>query len=157
MRDQHRPKQDLINEVVGLRKQVADLKEAAVTRWRAEEALRRSEEQYRALVEYVPGAICRIGADGEFVQVNAAFAELLGYQSRTEAVAASRAHGLFDGTGERTRVLVAFRTAESVHALRAELRRRDGSILAVRLSGRVVRDQHDAIEGFAILVTPAAE
>jgi len=26
MRDQHRPKQDLINEVVALRKQVADLR-----------------------------------------------------------------------------------------------------------------------------------
>ena len=72
MRDQHKPKQDLINEVIGLRKQVADLKQAAVARWRAEEALRRSEEQYRALVEYVPGAICRLAPDGEFVQVNVA-------------------------------------------------------------------------------------
>jgi len=30
MRDQHRPKQDLLNEVAGLRKQVADLKEAMI-------------------------------------------------------------------------------------------------------------------------------
>ena len=154
MRDQHKPKQDLINEVVGLRKQVADLKEAAVARWRAEEALRRSEEQHRALVEYVPGAICRVAADGEFLQVNAAFAELLGYGSRGEALEAGRPMGFFADGSERTRVLDAFRAAESVGDLGARLRRCDGSPLLVRLSGRALRDRHDTIEAFAILVTP---
>lgn len=154
MRDQHRPKQDLINEVVGLRKQVADLKEAAVARWRAEEALRRSEEQYRLLVEYVPGAICRIAPDGEFLQVNAAFAELLGYRGRTEALAAGRGAGFFADGAERRRVLEAFADAESLSGLPARLRRQDGTPLAVRLSGRALRDRHDGIEAFAILVTP---
>jgi hypothetical protein len=51
MRDQHRPKQDLINEVIGLRKQVADLREAMTARRRVEDALRESERQLRALVE----------------------------------------------------------------------------------------------------------
>lgn len=32
MRDDNRPKQDIINELVALRKQVADLKEASVVR-----------------------------------------------------------------------------------------------------------------------------
>ena len=62
MRDEHRPKQDLINEVVGLRKQIADLKEAAVARRRVEDALRASEEHYRALVEQAPAGICRVSA-----------------------------------------------------------------------------------------------
>ena len=54
MRDQHRPKQDLINEVTGLRKQIADLREAMTARRRVEDALRQSEEQLRQLVDAAP-------------------------------------------------------------------------------------------------------
>ena len=157
MRDQNRPKQDLINEVVGLRKQVADLKQAAVARWRAEEAVRRSEEQYRALVEYVPGGICRLSPEGEFVQVNGAFAEMLGYGTRTEAVDLGRNGGVFAGGAERDRVLAAFRDRESVQDLAAGLRRADGAPIAVKLSGRAIRDAAGRVECFAILVTAAGE
>ena len=38
MRDRHRPKQDLINEVTALRKQIADLREAMTARRRVEDA-----------------------------------------------------------------------------------------------------------------------
>ena len=41
MRDEHRPKQELIHEVTGLRKQVVDLKEAMTARRRVEDALAR--------------------------------------------------------------------------------------------------------------------
>jgi PAS domain S-box-containing protein len=159
MRDQHRPKQDLINEVIGLRKQVADLKQAAVVRWRAEEALRRSEEQYRALVEYVPGGICRLSQDGDFVQVNGAFAAMLGYETRGEATELGRVVGIFADAQERERVLDAFRMADGVRNLPARLRHRDGRVMPVRLSGRAVREPTNGrmIQGFAILVTPAGE
>ena len=159
MRDQHRPKQDLINEVIGLRKQVADLKQAAVVRWRAEEALRRSEEQYRALVEYVPGGICRLSPEGDFLQVNGAFAALLGYETRGEAMEVGRIVGIFADDAERDRVLDAFRMAEGVQDLPARLRHREGRIVQVRLSGSAVREPTNGrtIQSFAILVTPAAE
>ena len=49
MRDQHRPKQELINEVAALRKQVTDLKDAMTARRRVEDALRLAEEQLHAL------------------------------------------------------------------------------------------------------------
>jgi hypothetical protein len=44
MRDQHRPKQDLIHEVVALRKQVTDLRDVMAFRGRVEDALRRAED-----------------------------------------------------------------------------------------------------------------
>ena len=40
MRDNHRPKQELVHEITGLRKQVSDLKEAIAARRRVEDALR---------------------------------------------------------------------------------------------------------------------
>ena len=159
MRDQHRPKQDLINEVIGLRKQVADLKQAAVVRWRAEEALRRSEEQYRALVDYVPGGICRLSAAGEVLQVNGTFAAMLGYDTRGEAVELGRTIGIFATEDERERVLDAFRIAEGLRDLPAKMRHRRGGTLRVLVSGRAVREPVNgrAIQGFALLITPAGE
>jgi len=156
MRDQHRPKQDLINEVIGLRKQVADLKQAAVVRWRAEEALRRSEEQYRALVEYVPGGICRIAPDGEFLQVNGTFAAMLGYDTRGEVLEVGRTVGIFADREERERVLDQFRMADGIRDLPSRLRHRSGREIRVRLSGRAVREAVNGrtLQGFAILVTP---
>src|SRR4029079_13034859 len=105
MRDEHRPKQDLINEVIGLRKQIADLKEAAVARRRVEDALRASEEHYRVLVEQAPAGICRVSRSGDFLAVNSAFAAMLGYASRSEALELARISGLFADLAEKERVM----------------------------------------------------
>jgi PAS domain-containing protein len=78
MRDQHRPKQDLINEVTGLRKQIADLREAMTARRRVEDALRQSEEQLRHLVDAAPVGLCLVRHDGTPVGANRTFARLLG-------------------------------------------------------------------------------
>lgn len=152
MRDEHRPKQDLLNEVVGLRKQVADLKEAAVVRWRAEQAVRRSEEEYRALVEQAPGGICRLRADGTFEQVNSTLAGMLGYPSRTEALEFSRLAGIFDGADEHQRVVDLLSGPGEVTGVQTRLRHRDGSVIPARLSGRALRTDGD-IEGFVVILT----
>src|SRR5215218_522020 len=84
MRDQHRPKQDLINEVTGLRKQIADLREAMTGRRRVEDALRQSEEQLRLLVDSAPVGLCLFRPNGTPVAANRPFARLLGYDSTSE-------------------------------------------------------------------------
>ena len=104
MRDDNRPRQELVNEVIGLRKQVQDLKDAAVARWRAEQAVRRSEEEYRSLVEEAPGGICRLGPEGQFEQLNVVLARLLGYETRSEALEIARTFGGFVDEAERQRV-----------------------------------------------------
>lgn|SRR5574337_2078095 len=152
MRDQHRPKQDLIAEVVGLRKQVADLKDAAVARWRAEQAVRHSEEQYRALVDHAPAGICRLTAEGEFLQVNATFAELLGYENRTEALDLGQTFGLFATQRDRDGVLRAFAEADEIRALPVRLRRADNTLMPVRLSGRRVPGADGEPAGMVVIV-----
>src|SRR3989442_11899319 len=49
-------------------------------RQRAEEALRRSEANYRSLVQGAPNGICRVSADGKLLDVNPALVEMLGYE-----------------------------------------------------------------------------
>lgn len=157
MRDDHRPKQDLINEVVGLRKQVADLKEAAVQRWRVEQAVRRSEEQYRELVELAPGGLCRLDSDGALAHANATLSELLGFPSRTELLEFVRAFGLFEDGGERDQLLEELRTSAFVRDFPAALRRAGGGTLRARLHGRALRAKDDSLDGFIILVTAEQE
>lgn len=151
MRDEHRPKQDLINEVVALRKQVADLKEASVVRWRIEQALRHSEEKYRELVELAPGGLCRLDADGALEQANQVASELLGCASQTEALDFAATFGLFEDEREERELFDALRHGGSVHNFAARLRRAGGGSVPVFLSGRALHD-NGTIAGFVLLV-----
>src|SRR5688572_2670267 len=108
MRDHHRPKQELINEVVALRKQVADLKEATATRRRVEDALRHSEEQLRVLVDCSPVGLCLFRPDGAPISANGPFARMLGYDSAAELVSVTQALGAFATAGEQARVMALF-------------------------------------------------
>lgn len=156
MRDEHRPKRDLLSEVVGLRKQVADLKEAAVVRWRAEEAVRRSEQEYRVLVEHAPGGLCRLGADGAFEQVNITFSELLGYETRSETLEFAKVVDFFLEKGVREKLLETLRATCELHAVPVVLRHRDDSAVPVLISGRTVPSPGKAIDGYVLLVTTRA-
>jgi PAS domain S-box-containing protein len=154
MRDEHRPKQDLINEVVGLRKQIADLKEAAVARRRVEDALRASEEHYRALVEQAPAGICRVSRSGEFLAVNSAFAAMLGYASRSEALELARISGLFADHAERERVMALLGSAAATGVEHVRLRRPDGTPLTLHLRARIA-DIANA-QDYIVIVEPVA-
>ncbi|MBA2628025.1 MAG: PAS domain S-box protein [Gemmatimonadales bacterium] len=155
MRDEHKPKQDLIHEVIGLRKQVEDLKHAAVARRRVEEALRASEEHYRALVEQAPAGICRVDGSGVFTAVNSAFAAMLGYASRSEATEFSRLSGLFADEAERERVLHLLGSGLATGIEHVRLRRRDGTLAILHLRARmadIATAQH-----YIVIVEPAGD
>jgi PAS domain S-box-containing protein len=105
MRDNHRPKQDLIHEVTGLRKQILDLKEAMVARRRVEDALREAEARLRSLTDGAPVGLCLFRRDGTPVTTNAPFARMLGYDSPAELLGIGGVLGIFATPEERTRVL----------------------------------------------------
>ncbi len=153
MRDDHRPKQDLINEVVALRKQVADLKEASVVRWRIEQALRRSEEKYRELVELAPGGLCRLNADGSLEQANQTVSDLLGCETQTEALDFAASFGLFEDEREEHELFDALRNGSEVRRFAIKLRRAGGGGVPVFLSGRALRNSDGSVDGFVLLMT----
>lgn len=138
MRDQHRPKQDLVNEVVALRKQIADLKDATAARRRVEDALRHSEEQLRTLVDCVPAGLCLLHANGATSSANGPLARMLGYESPAELLSVSQVLGLFASATEQARVLalVERKTQRIGDVL---LRRKDGGSHVVWVMAAVCR------------------
>lgn len=139
MRDQHRPKQDLINEVTALRKQVADLKEAMAARRRVEDALRQTEDQLRALADTVPVGLCLFRPSGSPVVANRPFARLLGYESPAELLRMGDVLGVFASREEEARVLAIIQRGQE-RVTGVIFRRKDGTRQAFGVIGALSSD-----------------
>jgi diguanylate cyclase (GGDEF)-like protein/PAS domain S-box-containing protein len=123
----------------------------------AERARRHSESQYRALADNPAYGICRCNAEGKFLDANQALAMMLGYSSREELLAANRASAIvFDLGKEKT---VAGKTAESVRieSIESEWKRKNGTMLKVRLSGHGVYDEHGEFVSYEIIAVDITE
>ena len=107
MRDEHRPKQELIHEIAGLRKQVGDLREAMTARRRIEDALRDAQGLLRSLTDDAPVGLSLFRRDGTLLTANRPFARLLGYESPAELQAVGGVLGFFATPEEQSRALAA--------------------------------------------------
>jgi PAS domain-containing protein len=105
MRDEHRPKQDLIHDIAGLRKQVVDLKDAMTARRRVEDALREAETLLHSLTDGAPVGLVLFGRDGTILTANRPFARMLGYDSPAELQRVGGVLGVFASPTEQCRVL----------------------------------------------------
>lgn len=80
MIDEKKPKQQLINELTGLRQRIADLEKPEKGRRRTDEALQVSETRYRRLFETAQDGILLLDADtGKITDVNPFLIDMLGY------------------------------------------------------------------------------
>jgi PAS domain S-box-containing protein len=152
MRDQHKPKEQLVNELANLRKQVDDLKAAAALRRRVEDALRQSEAQLRSLLDSTPTGIARLGVGGALLLANSALARLLGYATPAEALALTRVLGLFLTRDEERRVLERMAAENGPSEVEAPWRRKDGSAIVVRVVGQAVRGKGGELEGYDLFL-----
>jgi PAS domain S-box-containing protein len=109
---------------------VAGVLAATIERRRAEESLRFSEARFRSMFERAAGGMAVVSPEGRFLQVNAAFCSLLGYESR-ELLAMT----VFDVThpSDAGRTRGVFREVESGQRRLADMENR-----FVRKDGRIV-------------------
>jgi PAS domain-containing protein len=122
----HSSKHTLSVEVVALRKQVNDLKDAAVVRRRVEDALRLSEEKCRALVEDAPVGLAHIPGSRQPLRVNAVFAALLGYADAAEFRTRGGLTSLFATDEARLRLVSS--ATDDVQHISINVRHRDGDL-----------------------------
>lgn len=139
MRDQYRSKQELCDELAGLRKQVADLKAEMVVRRRVEDALRHSEELLRALGDSAPTGLCLVRSGGTVRAANLRFARLLGYESPAELQRLSETLGLFAGPDELS-TLLALGDGGDRRVACVRFRRKDGVSQALGVIGTRCRE-----------------
>jgi PAS domain S-box-containing protein len=125
-------------------------------RKKAEEALRLSEASFRSVVENAPYGIYRANASGQLLQVNPALQRMLGYPSADELLQAHLATEIYRHAGEYDRLNELFGRMDDFKDVEVEWRRKDGTPITVRCSGRRVKDQNGApayVEVFAEDVT----
>ena len=146
MRDEHRPRQELLHEITGLRKQVVDLKEAMTARRRVEDALRATEATLRALTDSAPVGLCVFRRDGTLIIANRPFARMLGYESPAELQAVGAVLGVFASAEEQSRALNSGPTPGVLRL--AQFRHKDGC----GLTQQVLRGESDQCESLTLAV-----
>ena len=117
----------------------------------AEKQLRHSEAHYRALVENPTYGICTVDVDGRFLNVNEALVTMLGYESRQELMAVNLATEIIRDPIERAQLFEAYRRTGRVDLIEVEWKRKDGTPMKVRLSGRQVGIEEGASDGCEII------
>ena len=129
----------------------------AVLRKRAEEALRRSEASLRGFVDNAVFGISRSSADGTVLSANRTLARILGYGSPDELIGLKTATTFYRRPEDREAIVQVMQRGERFENLEAEWKRRDGSLVTVRLSGRAVRGADGAVEGYEVIIEDITE
>jgi PAS domain S-box-containing protein len=130
---------------------------AELERARAEEALRRSEGSYRALVEHAMYGIYRSTPEGRFESVNPALVSMLRYGSEEELLALNIARDVYADCDTREQLIEQHRDAEQIVGSEVEWKRKDGEPFTVRLSGRPVREAGRGIVAFEMIAEDVTE
>jgi two-component system cell cycle sensor histidine kinase/response regulator CckA len=126
-------------------------------RKRAEEALGRSEADFRSVVEDAPYAIYRASADGRLLQMNPAFQAMLGYASAEKLHNQDLADRVFRYAAEYQRLKELLLRSEEIKDIEMEWMRQDGTEITVRCSGRCIRDEQGAPAYFEMFAEDVTE
>ena len=123
---------------------------------RNELALRRSEARYRSLVQSSVYGIYRSSLEGRFLDVNPALISMLGYESAEQVLMLDPEKDIFAQPQEHTRLIADFRRTGRLDGVELKWKRKDGSAITVRISGRAVSsadEPADVLEAIAEDVT----
>ena len=112
-------------------------------RVKAEEALRLSEERYRAIFENSLVGIFQSTPEGRYIRVNPAFARIYGYESPEDAILSITDIGtqIFVDAVDRKRCLTILNETGRLERFETRTRRKDGSIIWTVINSRIVRDR----------------
>jgi two-component system cell cycle sensor histidine kinase/response regulator CckA len=126
-------------------------------RKRAEEALRRSEADFRSVVEDAPYGIYRASITGRFLQVNPALQKMLCYEDRQDLLRKDVATDIFQHKPEYQRLTEILSRTEEIKDMEMEWKRQDGTPITVRCSGRSVNDENGVPAYFEVFAEDVTE
>ncbi|HVP42912.1 MAG TPA: PAS domain S-box protein [Terriglobales bacterium] len=130
----------------------------AIEQKRSQERLRDSESRYRTLVQSAVYGIYRSSAiEDRFLDVNPALVSMLGYSSVEEVLALKISRDIYWDAEERMRLLTEHGQRDRIDSIQARWKKKDGSPLTVRLSGRTVRDLRGRVAAFEMIAEDITE
>jgi diguanylate cyclase (GGDEF)-like protein/PAS domain S-box-containing protein len=143
----HQPRSPLRRDFE-LMSRLTTLAGIAIERKRSEDALRRSEAQYRGLFENVIEGVYRSSVEGRFEAANPALVQMLGYDSAEDLLALPDNAPIYAHPSEREKVIAALHRDGVVREAESQLRRRDGTLITVLENARAIRDADGQIVGY---------
>ncbi len=126
-------------------------------RKKSEEALRRSESEYRSTIEHAPYGIYRVDQNGHLTAANPAFVDMLGYQSQQELLGLNAATGMFLDPTEHQRAIALYKSEGPAARYETPWKRKDGVRIMVRLAGRKLGREQEGASGFEVFVEDITE
>jgi two-component system cell cycle sensor histidine kinase/response regulator CckA len=118
---------------------------------------KRAEARYRSLVQSAVYGIYRSSTEGRFFDVNPALITMLGYTSAEEVLALDPKLDVFVDPSEQARVMSEFQRGERLDNVEVRWKRKDGSAITVRLSGRVANSPEETDQVVEIIAEDITE
>jgi two-component system cell cycle sensor histidine kinase/response regulator CckA len=124
---------------------------------KAEEALRRTEEQYHSIIEGAPYGIYRADSNGKLLMVNPALVAMLGYKSDSELLQLEDCDAMYCHPSDRVCRPERYPSGHDTVVSEGALKRKDGAQLTVRLSGRRIRCEDEKTTGYEVFIEDITE
>ena len=114
----------------------------------AGEILAKSEEKFRNIFENATDGIYISTPQGRYVNVNPAFARILGFTSAEEMMEEVKdiGHQIYADTRDRLKLIKLLAEHDRVDGFEVKGYRRDGQIVWVSINAHAVRDEHGALQ-----------
>jgi len=123
----------------------------------AKKALRHSQSLYRALADNPTYGIYRCDADGELLDVNLALVTMLGYASKVELLATNQQSEIIPNLRNDSLLAGLIPDTKRIEPIELEWKRKDGTKLKARISGRGIYDDYGNFAGHEIIVVDVTE
>jgi PAS domain S-box-containing protein len=122
----------------------------------AEAALKQSEARYRSLFEGAIFGIFRSTVDGRFLDVNPALVQMLGYDSAADLMTRTIPE-LYREPASRVILLEELKRTGHLQGADVKWMRRDGTVLAIRLSSRIIGEERGPLTEYETIVEDVTE
>jgi two-component system, cell cycle sensor histidine kinase and response regulator CckA len=162
MQDRKMTEQELLLELEQLRRRCAEWESRAGELEEYYQALREKEERYRSFYENAVEGFFQSTPDGRFLNVNPAFARMLGYDSTEDLIStiSDIERQYYVNPADRVRFVNILKDSGAVENFEFKARRRDGSEIWVSNSTHSVHDRDGGIlyyEGVVENITKSKE
>jgi two-component system, cell cycle sensor histidine kinase and response regulator CckA len=123
----------------------------------SDSALRRSEANYRSLFDQAPYGIVRSTLEGRVLMANSALVKMLGYESEAELCTLDIAKDVYLLAEDRAQVIEECLKKERFEGIVLRWKRKDGTPILVRVSGRPVAGEGAQFAYFEVMVEDITE